>query len=311
MRLDYNVLWIDDQPRHVQSFRERIEFHLSEQGFALEVIQVASIDQAHERLGTNGGMDGVDLILVDYDLGPGNGGEEVLRLVRDRFPYKDVIFYSAEDIPTLRRLAHEANIDGIHFSTRFNLATDTNALIDKTLAKVLDIDHMRGVVMAATSDIDLTIDKIIRRTHEKLPAEKQKSHVSELADRLRRKLAEWTAELEKAESKGFEAILKLRHICTAAIRLELAMDEMERAASGKNEQLDDAKTYRDNVVPRRNKLAHLSVTTVAGQRVLAGAAETIDTESMTTLRCDLLKHRKNFEHIAVLLDVVDIEGMRA
>ena len=39
-------------------------------------------------------MGSVDLILMDYDLGPGKKGDEGLSEVREIFPYKDIVFYS-------------------------------------------------------------------------------------------------------------------------------------------------------------------------------------------------------------------------
>jgi hypothetical protein len=42
VRLDFKALWIDDQPKHVKSFREGIQRKLSELGFELEVVEVSA-----------------------------------------------------------------------------------------------------------------------------------------------------------------------------------------------------------------------------------------------------------------------------
>src|SRR5690606_8532836 len=95
----------------------------------------------------------------------GSGGEEALTTVRDRFRYKDILFYSALDPRRLRKIAFDRGLDGIYFSTRISLADDAISIVDKTLHKVMDLDHMRGVVMAATSDIDLFVEKTVLRRY--------------------------------------------------------------------------------------------------------------------------------------------------
>lgn len=306
MRLDYCALWIDDQPRHVKGFKERIETHLSERGFALQVIQAEGIDAASARIAEQRNTDGIDLILVDYDLGPGYGGEEVLRIARERFPYKDIMFYSAAETKKLRDLAHTAKIDGVHFSTRMSLADDAISLIDKTLQKVMDIDHMRGVVMAATSDIDLMVEKSLLTVYHGFPQDRQVEYVKEVCGKLKEKLAEWSEDLDSGSAGGLDGILALKHLCTAADRLNLLLKQIEAKTEGKSNELEKAKDYRKQVVPRRNKLAHLALKTLNGARVLASSDGEIDAEEMRSLRCDLLDHRANFEYIGVLLDVRDV-----
>lgn len=306
MRLDYCALWIDDQPRHVKGFRERIETHLEERGFSLSVIPAETLEQADALLAQQENMEGIDLVLVDYDLGPGDGGVDVLRMVRDKFPYKDIMFYSAADTGKLRDLAHGANIDGIHFSTRLSLANDAISLIDKTLKKVMDIDHMRGVVMAATSDIDFIVEKSIVAAHNRLNEGDREAHAANVSENLRTKLRKWHEDLDKASPKGLSAILKLKHICTAADRLELLVEQLEKMAESPSKELDKAKIYKTDVVPRRNKLAHLAFKTENGSRILVGTGEKVDASEMTKLRCDLLDHRSNFEYIGVILDVKEL-----
>lgn len=307
MKLEYNVLWIDDQPNHVRSFRERIDRHLSEQGFELTVTVVSRLDEVDAAVGHHVHDDGIDLVMVDYDLGPGSGGELALEVVRARFPHKDILFYSAADPAHLRRIAFDAELDGVYFSTRMSLSDDAISIIDKTLHKVMDLDHMRGIVMAATSDIDLFVERTVVSSFDRLDDEAKAGSKARIIELIGKKLQKWDEELKRAADRdGIERLIKLRHLYTASDRLQSLITELETLATGGRTLLEAAQEYRDNLVPRRNKLAHLVIKTVGGQRVLeetSGGSLRMDVAGMCELRKDLLRHRKNFEEIAVIVDV--------
>jgi DNA-binding NarL/FixJ family response regulator len=306
MRLDFKTLWIDDQPKHVKSFKEGIERKLAELGFQLDVVEVSSPEGVDTAIGEHVHDDGIDLVLVDYDLGvgPGGGGQEALAKVRKQFPYKDLIFYSADDRQKLRQIAYDAGIDGLHFSTRLSLVDDTYSIIEKMLRKVMDIDHMRGVVMSATSDIDFMVEKSLLAVYSRLDDGGKTAFTAKVVAAIRKKLVRWGEELEKAERKGgAEPVFDLKHLCSAADRLELLLDELSSWASEGSSHLEKAKVYKVEVVPRRNKLAHVMLRVVDGRRVLDGPEGPVTNKDMAGLRRDLIAHRLNFTDIAVLVDV--------
>jgi len=249
--------------------------------------------------------DGIDLVLVDYDLGAGDGGEQALIAIRKRFPHRELIFYSALEIEKLRRIAFDNRIDGVHFATRLTLTDDTLSLIDNILRKVMDLDHMRGVVMSATSDIDWLVEKTLEKLHETLPKEDADGLVADVTAMTEKKLERYQGELQKAAGKrSLRAMLKLKHLITASDRLELVIGLMKRASKDSDSTPTDlAVDYRDDVMPNRNKLAHAVVKEVDGKRTLVGSEISFTEENMTDLRCKLVKHRSNFTNVAVVYDV--------
>ena len=304
MRLDFKILWIDDQPRHVESFREGIQRQLSELGFELQVTAVSEPGAIDDAVGAHVHEDGVDLVLIDYDLGSGTRGEEVISDIRGRVPYKDLVFYSANDVDILRKIAFDAKLDNIYFSTRYTLVDDTVAIVRKILHKVMDVDHMRGVVMSATSDIDFIIEQSVVADYGRLSDKDQDLFREEVIAELGEKLQRWTTELDKAAKKEtIQAIIKLRHICSASDRLKFILRALERRAPPGNTHLERAVVYRDTIVPQRNKLAHAKLTEEGGRRVLETPDGVISNDDMTQLRCQLVEHRTNFTDIAVMLDV--------
>ncbi|MDR6397272.1 hypothetical protein [Herbaspirillum seropedicae] len=306
MRLDFKILWIDDQPKHVASFEEGLKRKLRDIGFRLVTTSIASLDQINKEIADHVHNDLIDLVLVDFDLGSGSGGEDALQTIRRHFPFKDIVFYSATDTAKLRQLAYEKKVDGIHFSTRLTLTTDAFAVINNMLRKVLDLDHMRGIVMSATSDIDFMVEESLSVIYSKLGAEQQQKFLQTIQNQLREKLKKYEGELEKAASKNtLQAALKLKHLFSAADRLDCLITHLSEGWTAETESmyLDQGKKYREDVVPRRNKLAHVMLREVDGKLVLKGGGEIMSQEDMTRLRCELMEHRDNFSTIAVLLDV--------
>ena len=86
MRLDFNVLWIENQQDSVQSQKKRLEHVIRQEGFRLRVAFASSVEDALKYLAEDIYTDHVDLILMDYDLGPGMKGNEGLVEVRHKVP---------------------------------------------------------------------------------------------------------------------------------------------------------------------------------------------------------------------------------
>ena len=121
----------------------------------------ASVDEAKGFLGSDIYGDHIDLVLMDYDLGPGRKGDEGLSEVRAIFPYKDIIFYSCFSPAELMQKASIKDIQGIFASHRNDLPDMVVGVFENLVRKVLDIDHSRGIVMGASSDIDQLVNELL------------------------------------------------------------------------------------------------------------------------------------------------------
>jgi hypothetical protein len=71
MRLDFNVLWVDDQPDRIKAQIEAIERRMEAQGFLFKPTLCRSIDEVQQSVSNYIFTDEIDLILVDWDLGGG------------------------------------------------------------------------------------------------------------------------------------------------------------------------------------------------------------------------------------------------
>lgn len=125
MRLDFNVLWVDDQPERVAAQVLRIEKQMEGEGFHFNSTPCKTFDEVQKLVKDDVFTDEIDLVLVDWDLGNNLQGQDVIASIRETVRYKDVVFYSAQT-PTdeLRRLAFEKGLEGVYCAIREELVDE-------------------------------------------------------------------------------------------------------------------------------------------------------------------------------------------
>jgi CheY-like chemotaxis protein len=298
MRLDFNILWVEDQRSLVESTRELIEIMIRREGFRLKVEFADSIEQAKAYLSNDIYGDHIDLILMDYDLGAGGKGDDGLVEVRNLFEYKDVIFYSA-DAPDLKRMVAEKELQGIFCSTRDTLHDTVHGVFDALMKKVLDIDHSRGIVMGATSDIDYYVLHCLNSSFDNGENE-HKSHALEIVGRhMKERERSFAKDVGKiAAIKHIAELEDLHHTYTSNDRLRLLKSLVEK--SGENlDTIDPIKGYLDQTVRMRNDLAHVRVETNGFSRKLFDRkGNELTSEQMKTLRLALLEFQELVEDLS-------------
>src|SRR5579872_5858563 len=122
MRLDFNVLWVDDQPRGVAAQIDAIRKRMQAEGFQFSPKLCQSVAEVKAAITDDVFTDEVDLILVDWDLGGGVVGQDAVAEIRGTVRYKDVVFYSGQQTPdVLRRLAFDNGLEGVYCASREGL----------------------------------------------------------------------------------------------------------------------------------------------------------------------------------------------
>lgn len=305
MRLDFNVLWVDDQPGRIDAQIRRIKKQMEAEGFEFKPTLSQSIDDVRKLIGESVFADEIDLILVDWDLGRQLQGQDVIAAIRDAVPYKDVVFYSAQKPANeLRQLAFEKEVEGIYCASREELVDEVLGVFDSLVKKVLDLDHTRGIVMAATSDIDYMVNECLVAIHGQLDengrAAMLKKTLGYIEKRMK-KLNETAAELKGATSLSqlFEAHMML----TSNDRLRV----LARALEG--ETLEPHKKFRPSVVdyqqkvlPKRNVLGHVVLVPDGKMLTLTDSKGTvISLDETRELRRLILALRGDFRNLLLAL----------
>ncbi|HTV43380.1 MAG TPA: response regulator [Candidatus Sulfotelmatobacter sp.] len=153
MKLDYNILWIDDTPKWVQSIEGSLKDHCDGLGFRLNI--------ALERNGANIAEairnPELDLIIVDFQL-PKVTGKELIETIRKKHVLIEIVFYSQSGNPKDK---FETPPDGVYFTSREDAEERILAVIDLTLKKTQDINNIRGLVIAETIDIEAKLNEVL------------------------------------------------------------------------------------------------------------------------------------------------------
>jgi hypothetical protein len=298
VRLDFEVLWIDDQPGSMASNETALKLKMRAQGFDLRVTFRKSVAEAKERLGDSVFKDHVDLILVDYELGKGVGGngDEALRTVRDAIPYRDMVFYSSKSVSDLRTIAHKANVEGVHCATRADLLDVVERVFEAAVRRVLDIDHSRGIVMGATCDIDHRVNRALTYIHSRLDPVAQAKVWKSVGERIEANLKKMGEKAKELRLEGsLEPMMELYDLVTSNDRLRLLTGQLKANPSHKDARERIVRYMRD-VIPNRNIVAHVrSLALADGERVLRSARRDLSEADLRKMRIDLLDHRENFE----------------
>lgn len=301
MRLDFNVLWVDDQPGGVADQITAIAAGMRDEGFEFCPIQCKSLDDTTQFLEREVFNDEIDLVLVDWNLGSGVEGQEAIVAIREKLQYKDVVFYSGNnDIDELRRLAFDAGLEGVYCATRPVLVDEVLGVFDSLVKKVLDLDHTRGIVMGATSDIDQLVIESVDAVHKKLVGPEQAKMVEETLKIIEARLTEQIDAFATLRSKSSMASLIEAHMLfTANDRLRMLSRalELEEFKAHRRARPSVVK-YIGEVVPKRNKLGH-KVLTPEGKAtgIAIGLGEVMNIEEMRALRKLILDLRGEFRSL--------------
>jgi hypothetical protein len=307
MRLDFNVLWVDDQPERVEAQIQAISRMMGDQGFEFRPVRCRSLREISPHLADHVFSDEVDLILVDWDLGGETRGEAAIRQIRDDIPYKDVVFYSANtDAQELRRRAFENGLEGIYCATRDGLIDEVMGVFESLVKKVLDLDHTRGIVMGATSDIDYIVHDSLAALHGLLDDEGKRALVRSAVERISERLRDLTKRVTALSQADvtLERILEAHYIFTANDGLRMLSNLLERDPFKEKHGRYRAAvvTYMRDVVPDRNILGH-QVLSPAGRpvAVVGRDGREIRLEEMRELRRRLLDLRREFRGLHATL----------
>lgn len=312
MRLDFNVLWVDDQPDRVAAQITAIAKRMEQEGFQFSPTLCVSMDKVRSAISSDVFTDEVDLILVDWDLGNNVEGQDAIAEIRERVQYKDVVFYSAHTLPEdLRRAAFNRGLEGVYCASREQLVEEVMGVFESLVKKVLDLDHTRGIVMGATSDIDNIVNECLIAVHRRLDGDGQAKMLSEALTYVQARLkdiAKKAKELEGATTltEFFDAHM----IFTANDRLRFLGGILKgHAYSAQKGYRPAILTYQQRVVPSRNRLGHMILVPKGKPRTVADSgADSMTLDETRELRRIILDLRLQFRSLLEAILSIEASG---
>lgn len=252
---------MDDQPNRIDSLIKGIASKMEEDGFQFNARQCKSMDEVRGVVGKHVYTDEVDLILVDWDLGGNVQGQEAIVAIREEIPYKDVVFYSARNpADELRKLAFEKGVEGIYCASREELVDEVLGVFESLVKKVLDLDHTRGIVMGATSDIDSMVNECLAAIHAQSDENGRKELLDWALSYVDAKIKELTETAGKLrQASGLPELFEAHLVFTANDRLRILAGALKKKSFEQHKAYRKSVTsYQQEVVPKRNVLGHVA-----------------------------------------------------
>jgi DNA-binding response OmpR family regulator len=299
MKLTYNVLWIDDRQRQIEPAQDRVRSKLARLGFELNLTKVDKVDDENQ-LKAHFTKNEFDLLVVDFKMQPGaKDGGELIKIIRRYCTATDIAFYSSE---TPKQLRTKINVDGVYCYNRDSLPNELMHLIDTRLKKLLDLNQMRGLYLAAIADFDHLIDEIIHSAFDKIDDELKLPNVEYI--------------IGTALSFHEKKVVALNELKT-----DLHIDQYTNLLSSNPKiglllkilgELDDEQLfthlevlrgYTGDIIVPRNKLAHsMEVKSKAGVYTLKNSTKEFEfnMDDFLQLRHKVLDYKDTFENIKIL-----------
>lgn len=252
MNLKYKILWYDDDENYVDSLDivlEDIIEEISKWGFIAEIEVVTNI----EKFKGNEPYQNYDLIVVDFNLQDDTYGDEFISNLRNHSVYTEVVFYSANPSSDLWNAIQSRKIEGVFVASRTNVANKIKLVAKQSVRKVLDIENMRGIVMAEVGDFDHLLGEIVSTGFSHLNDTDKQKILQRFHETAKQHADQGHEKLNKfIESPTIEAMLDL---CDSNKRWE-SLQRLFKCHEKLKATKDRFGNYRDEILWPRNCLAH-------------------------------------------------------
>jgi len=291
MKLDYKILWLDDQIKDFieDEIIEEVEKYLTQQGFKPEIITTSKSDDFFEKLDNS-----YDLILTDYHLNDING-DEVIKKIRsqDYSVLTEILFYTAKaDLKDTDKISRVSFLEtntllGDHRDEVLRAAIN---LIELTIKKFQSIVAMRGMIMHETSSLDVEMENILQKILES--SERSADIIDVIKKKYKKSNEEFNVNIDKVDD--IESILRTigaSHRWRAIVR-NLSNGQIKSV-------LQD---YEKEIILIRNKFAHANLQTDEnGREFFKHKQDGIDfnEDFCKLIRSNIIKHKQNLDSLKI------------
>lgn len=289
MKLSYSILWFDDSRELIDSLDiNYLEESISKWGFIPDIKFVTTPDefQAQAPYST------YDLLVVDYNLQDYGHGQDFIEKVRDQEVFTEIIFYSSGATSLLWNAVYERQLEGIFIANKDTILERILKVGQQTLRKVLDLENMRGIVMAEVGDLDLLLNTILTSAISGLSEEKK----NEIFERFYAASHEHNADHKKSLDRFKEAptIELLLSLCDSDKRWQNYSRAKKHHDILKSATIGD---YVTDILRPRNFLAHgVPTPSDDGSAVFRyqGKEFIFNDQISTELRTKIIGYKKTF-----------------
>ena len=299
MRLNFSVLWFDDDDDYFESIQDEMEDLKSEilqWGFNPFITQVKT---AEEFLLLSP-FKKIDLIIVDRNLEQYGEGRDFINDLREKQIYTEIIFNTAGKVSDLWDDIRTKELEGVYVSGKREIIPKILQVGMQSIQKVLDLENMRGILMAEVGELDHLLDKIVDLGCQGLLPDQQQTiftrfhaKVKEQDDGRANQLAQFNTTPDVAT---------MLPLCDSNKRWE-NFNRVKKYHTKLGTQLIFG-DYPTEILKPRNFLAHGKPTYQDDGTILfnfSGKTYEFDDQKSTQLRLNIITYKEELEKVMTLL----------
>ena len=306
MKLIYNIIWFENDHMAINWFDiKKIEIFLNDRGFDMNLlfilwseprstVEIPYTYIIHKNYSEQDfwsiPLINADLILMDKDLEGEMDWDKIIEYIRnhDNEIYCDVLFYSTwKSEEDLRKIVQR---DGLYFSNRDDVEKKATNIIIVTIKKTQDLNNLRGLVMAETSELDTLMKNIIKIIFEKNQIEPSilEERIKKQREYLEWKLREldsfWNNFKDFFNSNFFNSSFLLFRTLSSFCNSDLNTLTKDKILN-----------YKSEIIDKRNLLAHHPEE--SNEWILKIWSENFNEKSFIELRKKIRSYKEIFKNM--------------
>lgn len=310
MSLTYKVLWVDDNKDEFKKEEKDLKRYIEDLFFSPKIDFCEDLTAAKNFIET----EKYDVIFSDYNIDE-EKGDDFISYIRNKSVNTEVLFYSGQNQLPEGRLDRVTFFfeTGSHREER--LLKKMKELISLTVAKLNDLTQLRGLIMAEVSELDMKMEKLISSYFVIENEEKARSRRKDFDDTIIKNVENSAKQkLEKIDctkksckhkwrTKSMPEIIS--NIEFESSKKALTIDMMIEKLLYSFEQDNFYKAYFDEIINKRNDLAHSYSEWENGQEILVTKKHGIIkyTESdISIIRKNIKKYNIVFNELEKLIE---------
>lgn len=263
MNTTYKLLWIDDSDIFYETTEELIMDVVKDNNMLPDIqyyVHYRDFEQNELEKFDAAIFNQYDLLIIDYALSSITG-DKIIRDLRARNIYTDVVFYSSELQAMRTEMQKTDQLDGVFFADRDELTGVVDRVIKKNLRREYDIANIRGLIMDNSSEFDYICRITAVTMFDELDKDK-KEEIEKIArgfvGAANQQSSNNFGDLEKKHGRSYvkKAIESVEYVMSNKDRYRLMTIILREFDDFKSIPEDFADIYDESVIKPRNKLAH-------------------------------------------------------
>lgn len=205
MKINYKILWIDDNHRYVRGDKRSLKLFLESHGIKLEIVEIDVVagECPTETDKFKIAISDIELDMVFVDFNMPEMGDKIIQHIRRNLNHYHlpILFYTSDgqgggesSAQILQKIIFDDNIpstdmknilDGIYYCDRDDISEKAVLILNSLLKREAKAQRGRGLLLNSVSEIDATLLKCMQKYKLMVPNCKQDKVTKEILKRVR------------------------------------------------------------------------------------------------------------------------------